>query len=621
MSYSSTFRKSEGSLFTYMGYIRSVNSVYTRYSPDNVRTQDDADVPLVRERGFAEWDISHAGRIPIGATITRVGLFYSGLNHDVGAYIYKIDSDKEPLNTSTLELYNHIGTSTLLASDPAFPIDGWNKTIDLNAAGIAAFQEANDAGQEWFALGFKTTPGETSTTWDEIIGAPQPIYLYVFYTPAPGSSNLSATFTVRLNASTNLKSEFIVGGRNVKGEIIIRHSTVDSFPYFFSFPLSYASPETSITPNLKGQFIVVRSLNLHAELIVANADSQNLLSLATIRHTEANPPDLLAEFDLTRSAALHGEMLVVNSSDANLLNIITLRHTEANPPELFSQFTVQHFADLLNEFIVRQASSTSLHVELIVRHSTSIELLNLLIIRNVGSLNLFSKLVVMHPGSITLLGEMIIRHSASLSIHSTGVIRHTSSTNLHVEFIVQVWAALKGITIIKHTAPPLQIRSQFWIRQPWPLWTDKANLAGVISNSAINVTDAILETIIEGVMEDIQGRLDSQGISYASWTNLDTTPDDIIRATSFGVAGALNSRKTQSFRRRVIRREGPINVNVTGDGERALKYWNSRMMRTINNYLASQGLPTLSHTAEDEEPLFTMADIRPGDTTVPEEEE
>ena len=122
-------------------------------------------------------------------------------------------------------------------------------------------------------------------------------------------------------------------------------------------------------------------------------------------------------------------------------------------------------------------------------------------------------------------------------------------------------------------------------------------------------------------MEDIQGRLDSQGISYASWTNLDTTPDDIIRATSFGVAGALNSRKTQSFRRRVIRREGPINVNVTGDGERALKYWNSRMMRTINNYLASQGLPTLSHTAEDEEPLFTMADIRPGDTTVPEEEE
>ena len=165
------------------------------------------------------------------------------------------------------------------------------------------------------------------------------------------------------------------------------------------------------------------------------------------------------------------------------------------------------------------------------------------------------------------------------------------------------------------------LRGQFWIRDDNSLWTDRRRINGVIDLPNKVLGDPALERIILGVMVDIKSELTANNIGYSDWTSIDKVPVLIRRATTGGVVASLYAHQDGTWNSRVIPSTNPINITVISDDALAMEYWEQKLWDCLAEYYSYNQLPHLSHTAEDEEPLFTMADIRPGDTTVPEEEE
>ncbi len=165
------------------------------------------------------------------------------------------------------------------------------------------------------------------------------------------------------------------------------------------------------------------------------------------------------------------------------------------------------------------------------------------------------------------------------------------------------------------------LRSQFWIRSANALWTDRRRINGVIDLPNSSLDDAPLEQIIMGAMIDVKSELTVNNIDYSAWTNIDLVPVLIRRATTHAVVASLYAHKGATWVSRIIPSITPINVTVVGDDELAMDYWENKMWKNLDDYYSYNQLPKLQHSAEGEDPLFTMADIRPGDATIPTEEE
>jgi len=152
---------------------------------------------------------------------------------------------------------------------------------------------------------------------------------------------------------------------------------------------------------------------------------------------------------------------------------------------------------------------------------------------------------------------------------------------------------------------------KFWVRKPYRLWTNRRYLNGVVDLSETLIGNAILEYVIEGVMQDIQSYLINAGLDYSGWTDIVLTPKLIRRATTYGTVAALYARRAKTFAGRVIPTMAPVTLTVIGDEERAMNHWRDKMNRALEFYVTSQGGDVMITSTSDEEPVFSTEDIPP----------
>ena len=127
------------------------------------------------------------------------------------------------------------------------------------------------------------------------------------------------------------------------------------------------------------------------------------------------------------------------------------------------------------------------------------------------------------------------------------------------------------------------------------------------------LSDALLEYVIEGIMNDIRSQLISEAmLVYDSWTDITKVPKLIRRATTYGTVASLYSRDINNPNRRIVMGLRPIRIRaaeVRSAQERAMDYWESRMEKMMSLYLTSGGRRLMIVDTEDEEAVFSMEDI------------
>ncbi|GAH70446.1 unnamed protein product, partial [marine sediment metagenome] len=132
---------------------------------------------------------------------------------------------------------------------------------------------------------------------------------------------------------------------------------------------------------------------------------------------------------------------------------------------------------------------------------------------------------------------------------------------------------------------------QFAVRPLWPLWTSRYWLNGVVHLDEANISDALLEEIIKGVMNDIRSWLiANEAGPYSTWTNIDNTPMAIRRATTYGVVASLYARNVFGLRGRFVVKVAPVDVKILSTNEGAMEYWEDLMIRALEFYLSARGL-------------------------------
>lgn len=200
--------------------------------------------------------------------------------------------------------------------------------------------------------------------------------------------------------------------------------------------------------------------------------------------------------------------------------------------------------------------------------------------------------------SVDLLGEFTVRHSATAGLLGEFIVRNVGTANLSAKFQVVHWERLLA---------------KLWIRHPSRLWTNRRYINGVVELDETELDDALLEYVIEGVMNDIRSQLISEAmLVYDSWTDITETPKLIRRATTYGTVASLYSRDINDPNRRIVLGLRPIRIRaaqVRSAQERAMDYWESRMEKMMSLYLTSVGRRLMIVDTEDEEAVFSLEDI------------
>lgn len=154
---------------------------------------------------------------------------------------------------------------------------------------------------------------------------------------------------------------------------------------------------------------------------------------------------------------------------------------------------------------------------------------------------------------------------------------------------------------------------RLWIRHPYRLWTNRRYLNGIVELDEAELSDALLEYVIQGVMDDIKSQLINEDLLvYDSWTDITETPKLIRRATTYGTVANLYSRDINDPNRRIVMGLRPMRIRaaeIRSAQERAMDYWESRMEKMISLYLTSGGRRLMIVDTEDEEPVFSLEDI------------
>ncbi len=289
-------------------------------------------------------------------------------------------------------------------------------------------------------------------------------------------------------------------------------------------------------------------------------------------------------------------------------------HAEVQQPssvELYAKVLVQQPSEeLYAHAIIRNIGSAELYGTADLRQSTSLEVYGHAIIRNIDSAEVYGHGIIRNISSAELYGTAEIRQETSVDLYAHAIIRNIDSAEVYVHLVVRNIgsAELYGTAEIRQTRT-LELPGQLWVRWPPRFWTNRRYINGVIDLDEKLLGDAVLEYVIEGVMEDIQGYLENADLDYATWLNITLIPIQILRATTYGVVAALYARHTQTFKSRVIQSISPVTPTVIGDTEKAMNYWEGRLNEMLELYVASQGGLVMDSSTADEEPIFTMADI------------
>jgi len=280
--------------------------------------------------------------------------------------------------------------------------------------------------------------------------------------------------------------------------------------------------------------------------------------------------------------------------------------------DLFGKAEVQHSgsADAYGYAIIRNISSAEAYAHLIIRHSDSAEAYGHSIIKNVSSAEAYTHVIIRNIGSANAYAHLIVRNIGSSEFLGRTTIRHTTSKDLYANVEICHWEDLECKLIVRHSTY-LDHPAIFWIRPLYRLWTNRRYLNGVVELNETLLGNAILEYVIEGVMQDIQSYLINAGLGYSEWTDISLTPKLIKRATTYGAVAALYARRTKTFTTRVIPTIAPVTITAIGDEERALNHWRDKMNKALEYYVTSQGGDVMLTSTNDEEPVFSMDDIPP----------
>ncbi|MCW3988647.1 MAG: hypothetical protein NWE88_01070 [Candidatus Bathyarchaeota archaeon] len=211
--------------------------------------------------------------------------------------------------------------------------------------------------------------------------------------------------------------------------------------------------------------------------------------------------------------------------------------------------------------------------------------------------------------SAVLLGKAEVKNIGSAEL--LGKFEAQATAELLGKFDVgQNSAELLGEAEVKNIGSA-DLPAIFWVRHPYRLWTNRRYLNGVIELTETLIGNAILEYVIEGVMQDIQSYLINAGLDYSGWNNIVLTPKLIRRATTYGTVAALFARRAKTFATRVIPTMAPVALTVIGDEERAMNHWRDKMNQMLEFYVTSQGGDIMLTSTPDEEPVFSTEDIPP----------
>jgi len=465
-------------------------------------------------------------------------------------------------------------------------------------------------------------------------------------------------FTGAIDASIDLYAKFVVGqdSADLLGKAVVKN--VGSTELLGKF-------EAQVTTELLSK-AVIRRVDAHELLARAEVgqDSIELLGKCSVRHI-GTPMELLGKVDITHSVEFLGKFIARQETTDDLLSRTIIRN-EATA-DLFGKFTAQTSVDLLAKILIRHEATVGLlgkadiqqidaFVELlgkaVIRHTGiptdllakanithSVALLGKGIIRNIGSAGLPGSLAVGYTGVpaellakmnivhfVGLLGKVVIRQPDSTQLLGRVVIRHVGIPvellakigvchfeDLLVQFEVgQDSSGLLGGVDIQHSVFSDRL-TKLWIRHPYRLWTNRHYLNGVVELDEENLSDAFLEYVIQGVMDDIKSRLINEDmLIYNSWMDITETPKLIRRATTYGTVASLYSRDVNNPQRRIIMGLRPMKIRAAQERaaqERAMDHWETRMEKMMTLYLTAGGRRLMIVDTEDEEPVFSMDDI------------
>ena len=432
------------------------------------------------------------------------------------------------------------------------------------------------------------------------------------------SVDLPGELSVRQESSVDLKAGFdSQTSVELLGEFIIRQETsVDLFGEFVA--------RHSVILNLQGEFVIrhagmaellseftIRheaSVELYGEFEVRRKTSLDLPSEFIVRHeTSVN---LHAAFKSQTSIDLFGRFIIRQETSVDLPGELSVRHPASE--DLLCEFSVSGIIDdsenLLAEFRTRHEATVDLLGEFTVRHEASIDLLGEFDIRQPGSVELLAEFIVRHSAILDLSAEYIVRHEAIRDLLSGVTVRHTAVVGLPAEFIVRHSASIDLVARFDGQTT-VSLHAEFDIRQPYPFWTDRELLNGVVHLDEVVIGDAALEEIIGGVMNDVRTWLLANEIAtYSQWRGIDGTPLAIRRATTYGTVASMYARRIFSPHDVAVR-VAPMDFKVITTHESAMEYWEEKMDEALENYLTSIGKMRIWVSTEDEDPEFTMDDV------------
>ena len=149
------------------GYIEWDDYMYWRYNTDyNINFGGFGNFGEWEwdDRGYVEWNISSLA----GATLTANPVFkYEGYEYYATDGEINPITEGQPSDTEDFWLYNYIATGTPYV-DP-FDIEvGENKEVNLGASAKTDLQNAMNASQSWFAIGFQS-PDDEGELYEELI--------------------------------------------------------------------------------------------------------------------------------------------------------------------------------------------------------------------------------------------------------------------------------------------------------------------------------------------------------------------------------------------------------------------------------------------------------------------
>lgn len=224
-----------------------------------------------------------------------------------------------------------------------------------------------------------------------------------------------------------------------------------------------------------------------------------------------------------------------------------------------------------------------------------------------ASKNLFAEFEIKSAApSVDLAAYLKVRHKYEQGLAASFILRQRQQRDLNATFTIR-HITIKDLWAVVGIAHWQRLLAYFWVRQPSWLWSSRRYVNGVVDLSEGEISDAVLEYVIEGVMVDVKSHLTKESIPYEDW-NLSNVPLLLKRAVTYGAVASLFARGYLGIRDRVQPTLGPRSIILVESEllEEAMEYWENKMNRMLELYASTVFRKIISISTEDEEPVFTM---------------